>query len=132
MQDEFIHQIIFDEGMHQHTAAIRKNIFTGLVLEFANFFDDIAADDGGIAPSRRRFQRSGNNIFFDIAKWILFGRQGFKRIAVGFPGFAPEQKGIGGFHGLREAHADVVVPKGNGPAAVREAAIGIFIHAAGA
>ena len=39
MQDEFIHQIIFDEGMNEHAAAIEQNIFAGLVLEFAHFFD---------------------------------------------------------------------------------------------
>ncbi len=45
MQDVFVHQIVLDQGMDQNTAAIHDDILAGPALQFADLFDDIAADN---------------------------------------------------------------------------------------
>lgn len=133
MQAVFVYEVVLGQGLGQDAAAIHEDVFAGLLFELADGFDDVVADEGGVAPGGGGWQGGGDDVFMDAIEDVGEGvaGHGFKGGAVYLPGFTAEQEGVGLGDGVIEVGADVVVPEGVGPAAVCETAVDVFVCAAG-
>jgi hypothetical protein len=128
-----VDQIVFRQSMAQHAAAIDEDVLAGLLFKLAHLVDYAAADDGRISPDLGGLQSGGHHELahriHGVPKRIV--DHGLERVAVGDPGFAPQQKRIRLRKGFRKMGADLVMPVWQRPTAVDKAAIGIFVGAAG-
>jgi hypothetical protein len=123
-----------DQRVDQHAATVEEDVLARLRLQRAHLLDHVAADDRRVAPQRRVGQGRRDDILLDavqhIAERVARGQR-LEGGAMSLPGLAPEQHGIGLTHGLKKVRADVVVPIGLRPAALRKAAVEVFVRAAG-
>src|SRR5258706_1597843 len=96
-----------------------------------SFLDNIAVNQGRVAPGRGRWQCCGDyvlrRVVHDIAKRVT-GWHWLKRPAVDLPGFAPQKQRVSLAHLREEVRANVIVPIRPCPPTVGEAALGTFFR----
>ncbi len=131
---ELVYEIVLEQDRHQLAAAVDMMSLPGWVLSertASTGLSRMMVVSRQIGCFRVRdttyflgaFIRSPNG----IAR--LHGLEGFGVDHIGAPA---EEKGIDGLHRLEEGDADVVVPVGDGPAAVGKASVAILVLASGA
>src|SRR5688572_9556790 len=118
--------------MHQRMAAVSDDGLARTSLELANGFDDVVANDRGVAPDRF-FQGLGDDILCRsvhhvskrVSRWHRLESVGKLYICL-----SPQQESVDVLHESAEGGADVVMPIRHGPPAMLEPTFGVLLRTA--
>src|SRR5918999_3239528 len=128
---ELVDQAVPDEGLDEVRAAVDLELWTLLLLETGHSLADVALEQLRVLPLQAR-ERPGSHVLGGAVELRRAGLVGVRPVRgedlVGLPAEDQVERLP---HEFAHNLAHLIVPEGNRPAAVLEAAGGIFLGAAG-